>query len=70
MTTAIEINCATGEVVERQLTAAELAQREADAQAYADQKAADDKAAADKEAKRLAVYAKLGLTADEIAALA
>jgi hypothetical protein len=70
MTTAIEINCTTGEVVERQLTAAELAQREADAQAYADQKAADDKAAADKEAKRLAVYAKLGLTADEIAALA
>lgn len=70
MTTAIEINCTTGEVIERQLTAAELAQREADAQTYADQKAADDKAAADKEAKRLAVYAKLGLTADEIAALA
>ena len=70
MTTAIEINCTTGEVVERQLTAAELAQREADAKAAADQKAADDKAAADKEAKRLAVYAKLGLTADEIAALA
>jgi membrane protein involved in colicin uptake len=70
MTTAIEINCTTGEVSERELTAAELAQREADTKAYADQKAADDKAAADKEAKRLAVYAKLGLTADEIAALA
>jgi hypothetical protein len=70
MTTAIEINCATGEVVERDLTAAELAQREADAEAYADQKTADDKAAADKAAARQAVYAKLGLTADEIAALA
>ncbi len=70
MTTAIEINCTTGEVVERELTADELAQREVDAKAYADQKAADDKAAADKAAARLAVYAKLGLTADEIAALA
>ncbi len=70
MTTALEINCATGEVTERELTADELAQRETDAKAYADQKAADDKAAADKAAKRLAVYTKLGLTADEIAALA
>lgn len=70
MTTAIEVNCATGEVLERELTADELAQRQADAEAYAEQKAADDKAAADKEAARNAVYAKLGLTADEIAALA
>jgi hypothetical protein len=70
MTNAIEINCATGEVIERPLTAAELTQREADAKAALDAKAADEKAAADKEAKRLAVYAKLGLTADEIAALA
>jgi hypothetical protein len=70
MTTAIEVNCSTGEVLERELTAAELAQRQADAEAYAEQKAADDQAAADKEAARNAVYAKLGLTADEIAALA
>ena len=70
MTTAIEVNCTTGEVLERDLTADELAQREADAAAYLEQKAADDKAAADKEAARNAVYAKLGLTADEIAALA
>jgi membrane protein involved in colicin uptake len=67
---AIEVNCTTGEVTERELTADELAQREADAKAAADQKAADDKAAADKAAARQAVYAKLGLTADEIAALA
>jgi hypothetical protein len=70
MTTAIEVNCATGEVLERELTADELAQRQADAKAYANQKAADDQAAADKEAACNAVYAKLGLTADEIAALA
>jgi hypothetical protein len=70
MTTAIEVNCATGEVLERELTADELAQRQADAEAYAEQKAADDQAAADKKAARNAVYAKLGLTADEIAALA
>jgi hypothetical protein len=33
MTTAIEVNCETGEVTERQLTAEEIAQREADAAA-------------------------------------
>ena len=70
MTTAIEINCETGEVIERELTADELAQREADAKAAEAEKAAQDKAAADKAAARQAVYAKLGLTADEIAALA
>jgi hypothetical protein len=70
MTTALEINCTTGEVTERELTADELAQRGADAEAYANKKAADDKEAADKAAARQAVYAKLGLTADEIAALA
>ena len=69
MTTALEINCTTGEVSERELTAAELVQREADAKAYADEQAKEDKAAADKAAARQAVYAKLGLTADEIAAI-
>ena len=33
MTNAIEVNCTTGEVIERPLTAEELAQREADAAA-------------------------------------
>ena len=69
MTTAIEVNCATGEVTERDLTADEVAQRQADAAAYAEQKAADDKAAADKATARQAVYNKLGLTADDVAAL-
>jgi hypothetical protein len=65
MTTAIEVNCATGEVVERPLTAEELAQREADAQAAATAKAEEDaKAAQDAEAKA-ALLIKLGITEDE-----
>ena len=70
--TAIEVNCATGEVTERPLTAEEIAQREADAATYAAQKAADDAAAAaTAEAKASAEtkLAALGLTANEIAAL-
>ena len=63
--TAIEVNCATGEVTERPLTTEELAQREADAAAAATAKAEEDaKAAADAEAKT-ALLAKLGITADE-----
>jgi hypothetical protein len=63
--TAIEVNCATGEVVERPLTAEELAQREADAQAAATAKAEEDaKAAADAVAKA-ALLTKLGITEDE-----
>lgn len=63
--TAIEVNCETGEVTERPLTAAELAQREADAQAAATAAAeAEAKAAADAAAKD-ALLAKLGITADE-----
>jgi len=36
--TALEVNCATGEVTERELTAAELAQREADVAAWTTEK--------------------------------
>jgi hypothetical protein len=62
---AIEVNCATGEVTERPLTAEELAQREADAAAAATAKAEEDaKAAADAVAKD-ALLTKLGITADE-----
>jgi hypothetical protein len=65
MTTAIEVNCATGEVTERPLTAGELAQREADAQAAAAaEHEAEVKASADAEAKA-ALLTKLGITADE-----
>ena len=65
MTTAIEVNCATGEVSERELTGLELEQREADAAAYLEQKAEDDKAAAAKDADKAAVLDRLGITADE-----
>jgi membrane protein involved in colicin uptake len=72
MTTAIEVNCTTGEVTERPLTAEELAQREADAQASAARKAEEDAAKAAAEAAKASAEAKLsalGLTAEEISAL-
>ena len=69
MTTAIEINCETGEVIERELTADELAQREADAKAAADLKAAEDAEKAAKTVEKAALLAKLGITADEAALL-
>jgi hypothetical protein len=72
MTTAIEVNCATGEVIERPLTAEEIAQREVDAAAYAIEEAERDaaaEAAAAAKASGQAKLAALGLTADEIAAL-
>lgn len=65
MTTAIEINCETGEVIERELTADELAQREADAKAYADEKAKEDADKAANAVKKDALLVKLGITADE-----
>ena len=69
MTTAIEVNCETGEVIERPLTADEIAANQAAAaQAEADRLAAEAEAATKAEAKA-AVLAKLGLTADEVAAL-
>ena len=72
MTTAIEINCETGEVIERPLTADEIATNEAAAaQAEADRAAADAEALAAEQAKASAVakLASLGLTPDEISAL-
>jgi hypothetical protein len=65
MTTAIEVNCETGEVVERPLTTEELAQREADAaKAESDRVAAEAEAVA-KAAQKAELLAKLGITADE-----
>ena len=57
--TAIEVNCETGEVTERELTAAEIAQREADAAAYATQKAAEEAAAETLAALKTSARAKL-----------
>ena len=65
MTTAIEVNCATGEVIERPLTADEIKANEAAAiQAEEDRVAAAVKAEA-----KTALLAKLGITAEEAALL-
>jgi hypothetical protein len=72
MTTAIEINCETGEVIERPLTADEIAANEATrAKAEADRVTAEAEATAAQAAKESAQakLAALGLTANEIAAL-
>jgi hypothetical protein len=63
--TAIEVNCATGEVTERPLTAEEITQREADAQAYAAKKHEEEVAAAEAAEAKAALLAKLGITEDE-----
>jgi len=70
--TKIVVDCSTGveEIIE--LTDAEIAQMEADAAAWATQKAEEDaKATAEAEVKASAQakLAALGLTAEEIAAL-
>jgi len=73
MTDVLEINVPTGERVERDFTADELAQREKDqAQAAAAAQAAADEAAA-KEAAKASALAKLealGLTTEEAQAIA
>jgi hypothetical protein len=72
MTTAIEINCETGEVTERALTAEEIAANEAaSVKAEADRAVAEAEAQAKADAKASAVakLAALGLSPEEIAAL-
>jgi hypothetical protein len=72
MTTAIEINCETGEVIERPLTADEISANEAAAAAAeADRVAQEAQALAVEQAKASAVakLSSLGLTPDEISAL-
>ena len=70
--TRIEVDCSTGIESIIELTDAEIAQREADAAAWAVRKAEEDaKAAAEAEAKASAQakLAALGLTPEEISAL-
>ena len=70
--TKIVVNCETGETTVVTLTSEEIAQREADAVAFAaaeaERVAAEEAAQAAKESAQ-AKLAALGLTADEIAAL-
>jgi predicted Fe-Mo cluster-binding NifX family protein len=67
--TKIIVNCETGEVQEIELTADEIAQREANAAAYAAQKATKDAEAQAKADAKAAIADRLGLTADDLAIL-
>ena len=70
--TKVIVDCSTGVTTEVELTDAEVAQREADAAAYAAQKAEQEAATAAKAAAKASGEAKLaalGLTVAEIAAL-
>ena len=72
MTIAIEINCETGEVIERPLTSEEIAANQAAAAtAEAERLEREAQALAAEQAKASAVakLASLGLTPDEISAL-
>jgi hypothetical protein len=64
-----EVNCETGEAIERELTDAEIAQRKIDAAAAETQRKLNEKAAVDKATARQTILDRLGLTADEAAIL-
>jgi hypothetical protein len=67
--TKIVVDCSTGEVSEIELTAEEVAQREADVQAFAEAKAAEEADKAAKAAEKAALLERLGITAEEAALL-
>ena len=67
--TRIEINCETGVETVIELTDAEVAELAYQAELAAEKKAEEEAAKAAIEAKKQEVLAKLGLTADEVAAL-
>jgi hypothetical protein len=63
--TKIVVDCSTGAVEEVALTAEEIAQREADAAAFAAAKHEEEVAAAEAATAKAALLTKLGITADE-----
>ena len=70
--TVLEINCTTGEQIERPMTAAEIEQRTKDAAAFAAQQAEAEAEAEAKADAKLTAQAKLqalGLSGEEVAAL-
>ena len=70
--TKIVVDCSTGEQTIVPLTAEEIAQREADAQAYAEAEAirlAEEAAKAEAKASAISKLAALGLSDTEIAAI-
>jgi hypothetical protein len=72
MLTKLVVNCTTGEEIEVELSAEEVAQREADIAAYEREMAEKQTLAEAKAAAKASAEAKLaalGLTTEEIAAL-
>jgi membrane protein involved in colicin uptake len=65
MPTKLIVDCSTGETTEVELTAEEIAQREADAAAFAEAKAKEEAEAQAKAEARAAILERLGLTEDE-----
>ena len=63
--TRIEINCETGEVLEIELTDAEVAELAYQAELAADAKAEADRVAAEKAVAKAALLERLGITAEE-----
>jgi hypothetical protein len=63
--TRIEVNCTTGEVLEIELTDAEIQQREDDRIAYEATKAEEATNAALKAEAKAGLLARLGITAEE-----
>ena len=65
METRIEINCTTGEILEIELTQAELDQRETDRIAYEMEQANREAEATAKAAARTALLERLGISEEE-----
>ena len=66
MPTKIVVDCTTGATVEVELTEAEIAQLEKDAQAAAQAQAQAEAEAAAKAEQKAAILERLGLTEDEL----
>ena len=69
MTIAIEVNCETGEVIERPLTADEIAANEAAATQAEAARLEEEATQAQKTAARQEILNRLGLTTEEAAIL-
>jgi hypothetical protein len=65
MPTKLIVDCSTGVTTEVELTAEEIAQREADAAAFAEAKAKEEAEAQAKAEARAAILERLGLTEEE-----
>jgi hypothetical protein len=65
----IEANCTTGEIIEREMTADELAQAEADNANSLALKNAEAELLATQAAQKAALLEKMGITSDEAALL-